>query len=622
MTYSPHNISCNGAQFGRRTKGSIVDLNYLGLRGNNPNVRIGLPKLVKSVYYLPPRILDLVEIACYVFAGDRYSLRGPKEAVEYQSWSRQMKYAIKVRDLDFWNRAETKAMLSDALTFMTGDKSYDFEFQGGHSTDPVDLFDSEEFVVESSTPTEVILFSGGLDSLAGAVDLLESSEKQVCLVSHQSGQPDTIRTQNGLVHALSETYSNRIKHYRFNSGLKDKHAKEETQRTRSFLFSSVAFAIATAHGQDHFSIYENGVTSMNLPRREDLINARASRTTHPKTIYFLKAFFSYVAEKTFLISTPFLLKTKTDVLMELRSRQKEHLLTSSVSCSKTFQRFEHDRRTHCGMCYQCLDRRFAVYGSGLEDSDNPGLYNTDFVQEAIPDSESKVSLFGYLKQAQEFAESNNDALYETYASQLVDIIGHMNLGNDNVEMLAVLDLIKKHGNQVWDGIRQMKLKHESLTKPVVSGSLIDIINHRDHLLEPVDLVIRDIAGSLDRSIPILYQARKPKNENEFNDAVESILAREKVRFEREYPVIPFALCKTVPDHSWSKYKLLIESKYPRKTLTMSKLTNQIGEDVFKYPKDSTILFVIYDPQRKINDDVKFKKEICSADRRCRVQIIR
>jgi hypothetical protein len=52
------------------------------------------------------------------------------------------------------------------------------------------------------------------------------------------------------------------------------------------------------------------------------------------------------------------------------------------------------------------------------------------------------------------------------------------------------------------------------------------------------------------------------------------------------------------------------------------LTNQIGADLFKYPKESKVLFVLYDPQRKIFDDVKFTTEIQSSDMRCIILIIR
>jgi mRNA-degrading endonuclease HigB of HigAB toxin-antitoxin module len=66
----------------------------------------------------------------------------------------------------------------------------------------------------------------------------------------------------------------------------------------------------------------------------------------------------------------------------------------------------------------------------------------------------------------------------------------------------------------------------------------------------------------------------------------------------------------------------VETKYLRGKLTLPALTNQIGADLFKYPTESKILFVLYDPQRKIFDDVKFTTDIQSRDVRCVVLIIR
>ena len=48
-------------------------------------VRLGLPDFVRSVNFLPDRCLDLLEIAAYVFAADRLTSRGSREAVEYQA---------------------------------------------------------------------------------------------------------------------------------------------------------------------------------------------------------------------------------------------------------------------------------------------------------------------------------------------------------------------------------------------------------------------------------------------------------------------------------------------------------------------------------------------------------
>ena len=301
MNSSSAVVLCNNASPPRGAHEKILRLSYLG---SKPNVRIGLPKLVQSVYHLSPRLLDLIEIACYVFAADRHILRGTTDAVEYHSWAREFRFSVKVRDHQFWNSTDVKRKLSEVLQFMTGDLSYSFDFQSGHNTAQVDLFDREEFRVDSSTQTEIALFSGGLDSLAGAINLLDSGTDKVCLVSHRSGQPDTIKTQEKLYEALERQYPERIRYYKFNSGLKEKHSREETQRTRSFLFCSIAFALAAAYKQDHFYVFENGVTSMNFPRREDLKNARASRTTHPKTIRLLEDFLSEIESRAIEIWTP------------------------------------------------------------------------------------------------------------------------------------------------------------------------------------------------------------------------------------------------------------------------------------------------------------------------------
>ena len=61
---------------------------------------------------------------------------------------------------------------------------------------------------QAISPNEVILFSGGLDSLAGTVDELIGNNKKVALVSHQSSTTVAAK-QNGLVNTLREKLSSR-----------------------------------------------------------------------------------------------------------------------------------------------------------------------------------------------------------------------------------------------------------------------------------------------------------------------------------------------------------------------------------------------------------------------------
>ena len=72
------------------------------LTGNEPpSIRLRLPDFVRSINYLPDRYLDLLEIAAYVFAADRLTTRGSRQAVEYQSWARSLHFIVKVRDSNF-----------------------------------------------------------------------------------------------------------------------------------------------------------------------------------------------------------------------------------------------------------------------------------------------------------------------------------------------------------------------------------------------------------------------------------------------------------------------------------------------------------------------------------------
>ena len=111
------------------------------------------------------------------------------------------------------------------------------------------------------------------------------------------------------------------------------------------------------------------------------MNARASRTTHPKTIDLLENLFSEINQSKIEITTPFLWKTKTDIFHILNKVGRKDLITSTVSCSHTFQHL--DQATHCGGCSQCIDRKFAAYGSELDDVDEGGIYALDFIKDTI-----------------------------------------------------------------------------------------------------------------------------------------------------------------------------------------------------------------------------------------------
>lgn len=612
---SPHIFLCNNAELaGKFAK----QLNYL--EEATRNIKLLLPDFVRGVYHLPDRLLDLLEIASYVYCADRMTSRGARDAVEYHSWSRKFEFVIRVRDEAFWNKPEVKQALSDALKFVSGDREYRFEFQPGHSTSPTSLFDSEKFSVAGEKDVSVILFSGGLDSLAGALEQLVNTDDQVCLVSHQPFQPSITKTQERLVTALKSHFPDQIYHYRFKCSLTtDNRAREETQRNRSFLYASVAFALACAYKQSRFYVYENGFTSINFPRREDLANARASRTTHPQTIGLLQNFFSLFVDKPISIEVPFLWKTKTEVIESINASGYPELISSAVSCNKTFQNME--QATHCGQCFQCVDRRIAAHASKSEDFDHSGLYATNFISETMDDRETKTTVVDYLRQARNFANWNVDYFCEKMMNELQELIDWIpDCKDDNEIVEKVWHLCNRHGKQVFDAIKRMRNIHDDLHLPIEEDSLLKLISEREYLKEPIERLVASIREKVSNAIPAMFSQNKPKDENDLNTKVHALLETHRQDLRSEHPEVSFAGAWVVPDHGIGT-NLLIESKYIRDGTTPSKATDGIAADLTKYPADSHILFLVYDPTRKIASDQEFIKDI-EAKGRCTVDILR
>lgn len=604
---APKIVLCNGATPPEQIQSSAcIELDYRSTERAAQRVRLGLPDFVRSVYYLPDRCLDLLEIAAYVFAADRLTSRGSRVAVEYQRWSRNFHFVVKVRDYEFWIQPRARDALETALRFATGDQGYKFTFQAGHTTPPTNLFDREEFPIEHEGDLSVMLFSGGIDSLAGAVKRLEETDDHVCLVSHLS-QVGTIRTQRTLASSLIQDYRGRVSPYQFKTNLQGARSKDETQRSRPFLYGSIAFALATAFGRDRFYIFENGVTSLNFARRDDLINARASRTTHPQTIGRLTSLFSIIAEAPFSIETPFLWLTKSDVVKYLKGSGRGYLLPSSVSCSRTYNSGQN--ATHCGECFQCLDRRIGIYGAGANDLDNEGLYATNIITSNIPSAEGKTTAVDYLRQAANFSGYNLHKFYNQTLDELQMLLGWVpgyDDENDLVEKTWALCL--RHGNQVADALRRIRDLHEKVFDPLAPDSLLKVVSDREFLRAPIERLVTTIENRLETAIPKLFRRVKPKNEADLNDKMEGLLDTWRDDLVREHPSVPFAGAGVVPDFDVDRGHLLIEGKYVRGNTTPSKVTEGMAADLTKYPQEAHILFVVYDPDGAIVDRARLKRD--------------
>lgn len=427
------------------------------------NVKIKLTDFVTGIYKLEDRYKDLMEIASFVFAADRKASRGNDEIVEAHSWSRSFEIHIGVRDLRFWMNEETNELLCKLLKFITGDHNYEFHFYQAASELPYTLFDNDEFKVKPENPLNVLLFSGGLDSLAGAIETLAKTEKDVCLVSHQTGHPTAKKTQDVLYRELKDEYGDRLSHYKFECGLTKDQSRDESQRTRSFLYTSIAFAVAVTNGEKSIYVYENGITSMNFPETQDLMNARSSRTTHPKSLALIEKLFTKILDKKFTIQNEYLYKTKTDVVEVIKKHNKEGLIDSSVSCNVT--RKKKKGFTHCGKCSQCIDRIFAVHAANVAEFDDSGIYQYRFYKEDLDGVYITKLLTDYLRLSQEFKNNNFNGFYVKFGNELIDIEPYVKGKDEETRIENVRKLGITHADQIDLAVKNMIREYTSAFEP-------------------------------------------------------------------------------------------------------------------------------------------------------------
>jgi hypothetical protein len=119
---------------------------------------------------LPDLARDLLGLAAAAYCADRITPRPT-------SWIRQIELEFPVADRTAWDAVG--GQLTEALSFLSGD---DWQLE----PIPVSGGDVPVTVELAETVDAVCLFSGGLDSFAGALDLLADGNR-ICLVGHYEG---------------------------------------------------------------------------------------------------------------------------------------------------------------------------------------------------------------------------------------------------------------------------------------------------------------------------------------------------------------------------------------------------------------------------------------------------
>lgn len=608
----PRLFLCSGAGIGKRdSRASGREIVALDAIGPNPSVNVRIEDVAKIfLQNVSPRLADLLEIASYVYAADCATHRGvawSHESVE--AWGRDFHFIIPVRDLGFWNRPAISGLLQQILGFLSDDK-YVFSFC--HPKKERSLQEYIELGASTDWPfygvERVLMFSGGLDSLAGAVEMAKQESKLV-LVSHRT-VPTMSNRQKLLFEEMKKTYQIPMIHIPVWINKVTRLGREHTQRTRSFLYSAVGAVVAESVKASGVRFFENGIVSLNLPVADEVLRARASRTTHPHALDMLGRLHSMIMGRTFTIDNPYLLNTKTEIVSKIAENGGTSLICHTRSCSHTF--FKTKTQPHCGACSQCIDRRFAVLGARLESYDPATDYEVDVFSGPRKEGIERSIAVDYVRHGLELNRMPEEEIAAKFNLELSRAVRTMS--NRSAGAQQFIEVHKKHGANVHRVLTEQIKQNAAnlLDEKLDPTSLLALVVGQQHQ-EPVwNRFALRIGDLLATAIPISCQSNKPQNEKHLQEICDGILKGHDFDLVREFPFLRWSSSLTKPDWSTGLRDLWIEAKYIRKKEDIGQITEAIAADITKYGDNvKYVLFVVYDPSHAVADDGAFAQPIRS-----------
>ncbi|HCE58677.1 MAG TPA: hypothetical protein DER09_12835 [Prolixibacteraceae bacterium] len=340
-------------------------------KGNNSLLSIDLDEFLPFMNCVNKEVNDFFLISASVYGIDRFIER---KGNSVDGWSRQISVNFPVHNLTLWNGC--KEDLEKLLSFLTGDY-WDISFRQEVSTLPTATLKSNYTGVFE----QVNLFSGGLDSLIGAIDFLKlNPTKKILFASQYDSQMHGPKgDQNKLIPKLKSLYPLQFEFIpSVEVFLKESDlTRETTFRSRSILFIGLALVAAQATKTSKIKIPENGTVSLNFPLSSSRRSSCSTRTTHPFVIDTVFSIWKKLSINT-EIENPYECKTKGEMVSECGD--KINLLTlikDSNSCGKRGHRahWQIKDADHCGVCMPCVYRQAALknvvdkstYGNSIND---------------------------------------------------------------------------------------------------------------------------------------------------------------------------------------------------------------------------------------------------------------
>ncbi len=340
-----------------------LSLHFAG-QTTNVDLDVDGASLLKVSRAVPDLAQDFLCIAACIYAADKAFARNAED----DKWTRHMAIEIPVEHVKTW--ASVADELSNCIGFLTGDR-WEISFRLGEKRLIQKKTRKRRVPFKRPKGKAVCLFSGGLDSLIGAVDWLTLNPgEQLLLVGHYDRHVSGPGAdQRALQDLCRPRFPGRFELAQTQVGLSSGGA-DTNFRSRSLLFIALGCYFAETLGEGSpVIIPENGPIALNFPLTPARRGSCSTRTVHPHFVANLNKILSKVGILN-PVHNPYELKTKGEMVDECRDLQ---LLTKASaltrSCAKANRRGHWINRKGplgCGICIPCLFRRASLHKGGMD----------------------------------------------------------------------------------------------------------------------------------------------------------------------------------------------------------------------------------------------------------------
>jgi 7-cyano-7-deazaguanine synthase in queuosine biosynthesis len=326
----------------------------------------------------PSLMADLIDLAVAIYACDRLI---PLNRHNLNKIQRRLLVTLPVRHPELFNSDSFQQKLNDLLIWTTGNQ-WIFEFKKRQISGR--FVEQQPLLLPTITEnSEVALWSGGLDSLAGLYTRLKANPDKSFTLFGSGSNKIVFHYQKKLAQQIDSIFPKRIHllqvpiHFNKSGDI----PKNKLSRARGILFTLLGSVCAYLMGQRQLFIYENGVGAINLPYSKATVGLDHSRSVNPLTLLMVSDLVSELIGERFEIKNPFLFLTKAQMCEALAKDHKDDLSSLAVSCDSRYRKKDCFQ---CGYCSSCLLRRQAIIVSNLEDK-TPYVINSQEYQSKTED---------------------------------------------------------------------------------------------------------------------------------------------------------------------------------------------------------------------------------------------